>query len=172
MSQDQRARKMLPPPATWDDLFPNRFLKATMLRDKKVTLTIKRIEKELLPNNSGDEEPRSFLLFVETPLHMAINRTNSQLLQAIFGLDIEACYGKQVTIFQTQVKSFGKMEPAIRIWGSPELTADMQATVKLVKRQPNGSMSKQTIDFTLHKTERRQPKEGGRDAGAAGQQQQ
>lgn len=158
MTEQPRERKMLPTPHDWDDLFPGRFLKAGQLGDKRPTLTIKAVERELLPSEKGDDEPRTILSFQETPRELSVNKTNAQLLLALFGRAVQSWVGKQVTLFRTEVKSFGKLEPCIRVWGSPELTADTQVEVTLLKRTPSGGLRKEKLTFTLHKTERKGPR--------------
>lgn len=156
-------RKRLPPPTDWDELFPGRFLKAGHVGDKKPTLTIKAVDRELLPNEKGEDEPRAIISFHETPRELGINKTNAQLLLALFGRAVQSWVGKQVTLFRTETKSFGKMEPCIRIYGSPELTADRKVDVVLNKRTQSGGIRKETTTFVLHKTEPRKGKDG--DAG-------
>jgi hypothetical protein len=155
---EERARKPLPTPHDWDELFPARFLKAGQLGEKKPTLTIKAVERELLPNAAGKDEARTLLSFVETSRELGINRTNGELLLALFGREVQAWRGKQVTLFRSKTKAFGKTEDCIRIWGSPHLTADKDVEVVLTKRKPNGELFKETLKFTLHKTEPRQPR--------------
>lgn len=149
---DEPERKRLPPPQDWDELFPGRFLKAGMLGDSKPTMTIKAVERELLPSEKGGDEPRTILSFQERPFELSINKTNAKLLLAMFGRQVQTWVGKRITLYRTEVKSFGKMEPCIRIWGSPDLTADMNVEVKLLKRTKGGGMHTEKLHFVLHKT--------------------
>lgn len=153
-------RKRLSPPTDWDELFPGRFLKAGHLGDRKWTLTIKAVDRELLPNEKGEDEQRAIISFQETDRELGINKTNAQLLLALFGRAVQTWVGKEVTLFRTEVKSFGKMEPCIRIWGSPVLTADKTVEVVLNKRTPSGGIRKDKMTFTLHKTEAKKKRDG------------
>jgi hypothetical protein len=125
-------------------LYPGRFIKAGELLGKKVTLTIRDVDLEELQGEDGKPKVKAILAFAETEKMHVMCKTNGVCLKEMFGTEIANWVGKQVTIFPDTWNG----EPAIRIWGSPEIEADMEVTVTLPRRRP--------FKKTMHKTERRQ----------------
>lgn len=131
-------------PVDWDQLYPNRFLKAGEFLGKKVTLTIKDVTIEELEGEKGTQA-KGLISFKETPKQLALNRTNGICLKAMFGRKIPDWIGKRVTLYPSVVES-GAMrgEPCIRIFGSPDIAQDFDATIQLPRKRP--------ISMTMHKT--------------------
>lgn len=119
------------PITNFDQLYPGRFLKAGLLEDKKVTLTIKSVYRPELESEKGKER-KATLIFDETEMELIICKTNGLCLKEMFGPMIPDWIGKKITIFADQWNG----EPCIRIWGSPHLTADRNIEVKLPRRAP------------------------------------
>lgn len=132
-------------PVDWDELYPGRFLKAGELLGKKATLTIKSVELEELVGDSG-KKVKGVISFRETPKQIALNRTNGVCLREMFGRKIPEWEGKRVTIFPGEWNG----EPCIRIWGSPDIQADMQIEVALPRRRP--------IPMTMHAVRKEAPR--------------
>ncbi len=124
-------------PTSWDEMYVGRFLKAGLLKDKQVTLTIDRVFVETMPNEKdGSEKDRGIMCFKETPLQLALNRTNGECLKALFGKKVQTWVGKRVTIAPEMTK-FGKDDvEAIRVVGSPNLTHSIDIEIKMPKRKP------------------------------------
>lgn len=143
-------------PADYDELFPGRFLKAGQLGDKRPTLTIERVDVEALPDERGGEKRRGVITFKETPYQWILNVTNGQLLRSMFGRAVPAWYGRKITLYKGQVEHGSqKGEPAVRVWGSPELERDRTVEVRLPRKRP--------MQITLHAVRDRDAKPGNVD---------
>jgi hypothetical protein len=118
-----------PLPGSYSEMYPNRFLKADMLKGHKVTLTIKEIVGEGLMSDDGAANLEWVVSFKERPLQFVMNKTNAFCLYRMFGGDPHSWVGRKITLFPTTVKAFGSVQDCIRVWGSPELTEDIPITV-------------------------------------------
>lgn len=128
-------------PLHYDELYPGRFLKAGELQGKKVTLTIESIEMEELEGEGG-KKMKPIFAFRETNRQIPWCKTNGICMKEMFGPEVQAHWvGKRVTFFPTEWNG----EPAIRIWGSPDIDRDMNVTVALPRRKP--------FQMTMHKVE-------------------
>ena len=119
-------------PSVYDELYPSRFLKAGLLKGQKVTLTIKDVDLEELEGEGGKKQQKAILSFNERPMQLVMAKTNGICLKYMFGPTLADWIGKRVTLFESQWNS----EPCIRIWGSPDIQADMKVTVSLPRRRP------------------------------------
>ena len=151
-------------PSVWDEMFPGRFLKAGLFKDRPVTLTIKDVTLEVLPGDKG-EQTRGVLHFEQTPMQIAINKTNGVCLRAMFGKKPLEWIGKRVT-FVPEIDNFGKEKvDAIRIKGSPDMSDDMEVEIKMPKKKPkmrrlvNTSSGKSTESTVSESTEPQQSAE-------------
>ena len=137
----------MPLPDTYSELYPGRFLKADMLKGKKVTLTIKNINIEDLVGENNKTASKVIISFAERPLEYVCPKTNGFCLRRMFGNNPHDWIGKKVTWYGTTCK-FGREDvDCLRIWGSPELVEDMPITV------PQGR--KKALEMVLHSV--RQP---------------
>jgi hypothetical protein len=125
-------------PTVYDELYPGRFLKAGLLKGQKVTLTIKDVDLEGLEGEDGKQKQKAVLSFEERPMQLVMCKTNGICIKSMFGPTLAEWLGKRVTIFESQWNG----EPCIRIWGSPDLQADMKVSVQLPRRRP--------FDMLLH----------------------
>lgn len=134
------APKVIEKPVDWDELYPGRFIKAGDFKGKNVTLTISRVKVEELIGDKGPQM-KGILSFERTDKSMALNKTNGLCLKAMFGREVQKWVGKRVTLFGSTWDG----ELCIRVYGSPELTADMTVTVALPRKRP--------FDMTMHAVE-------------------
>ena len=123
---------------TYDDLYAGRFLKAGNFDGRAVTLTIKGMFREELEGDDG-KKIKVILSFVETEMQLVTAKTNGFCIRSMFGDKLADWIGKRVTLFPSTWNG----EPAIRVWGSPDIAADMQVSVQLPRRKP--------IPMTMHK---------------------
>lgn len=139
-------------PNNFDQLYAGRFLKAGTLDGKRVTLTITKVEHERLEGDKG-EEIKAIVHFQQTEMSLVLAKTNGLCIKAMFGAILADWVGKRVTLYEGKVESGSmKGQPCIRIWGSPDIDADMNVQIKLPKKKP--------MPFTLHKVELKpQPKQ-------------
>lgn len=129
MNDETRAR---PKPVDYDQLYPGRFIKAGELLGKKVTLTIADVDLEDLVGDDGQAKAKAILSFRETPKKLVTCKTNGFCLKEMFGKQIAAWIGKRVTLFPDTWNG----EPCIRVWGSPDIPADIEVQITLPRRRP------------------------------------
>lgn len=120
----------------WKALFKGDYIAAVELGDKRPTLTISDVKLCKLEQEDGRQKDKGIVSFREVDRGWVLNRTNATCLAAMFGEDTEQWIGKRVTLFSTPVKFGPKVEPGIRVAGSPDLAADLDVTVKLPKKKP------------------------------------
>lgn len=126
-------------PSIYDELYPSRFLKASLLKGQKVTLTIKDVDLEELIGDDQKAKQKAILSFEERPMQHVMCKTNGICLKEMFGKELVKWVGKKVTLFAGTWNG----EEAIRIWGSPDISADMNVEIALPRRKP--------FKMTMHK---------------------
>jgi hypothetical protein len=119
-------------PTNYDELFPGRFMKAGLLNGKKPTLTIADVDIEDLPGEDGKPKTKCIVSFRETKLALVTCKTNGICLKAMFGPQLANWIGKRIVLFADTWNG----EPCLRIWGSPDIEADMVVDVTLPRRRP------------------------------------
>ena len=129
-------------PKSFSDLYPNRFLHADQLQGKKFTLTVADIKIEELEGEKG-VAAKVVVYFKETQKHYVMPKTNGFCFKRMFGGDPNGWIGKRVTWFPTTTKFGRETVDCIRVWGSPDIPADISVTV------PNGR--KKPVEMVLHK---------------------
>jgi hypothetical protein len=123
-------------PVDYDELFPGRFLKAGLFNGRQVTLTIKDVDAEPLPQDNGRDRTRGVLSFRETDKQLVLNSTNGQCIRAMFGRRVPDWIGKRIT-FAPEKDKFGRETvDAIRIAGSPDLKSPIDAEIRLPRKKP------------------------------------
>jgi len=125
--------------------FLGQYITAAELIGKTPTLTIQRITLEkveslkLTDDDAGGKlRDRIVIYFAEgrSGRGWLLNRTNAECLKEMFGRETDQWLGKRVTLFVTQVRVGPKMEPGIRVKGSPDIIDTMRIEVKLPRRKP------------------------------------
>ena len=137
--------KVFPKPVDWDELYPGRFIKAGDFRGGKPTLTMQDVEiKELV----GDKGPqiKGVIRFKGKEKAWALNKTNGICLKAMFGRKVQDWVGKRVTLYAAPYEG----EEAIRVWGSPEIAADMVVDIQLPRKRP--------FKMTMHRVDPKGPR--------------
>lgn len=132
------------PDYDYDQLFPNRFVKAGLLQGKAVTLTIAQVKLEELPDEKGKNGKRvkGIVSFRERDLELVLNKTNGECLKGMFGRKTGAWEGKRITIYPKMVDAFGDEVLAIRIMGSPDIERDMRFDVRVGRKTASITMKK------------------------------
>jgi len=141
-NEDQPKRRAKP--VDFDQLYPGRFIKAGELLGKKVTLTIADVDLEDLMGEDNKPKAKATLTFKETEKQMVMCKTNGICLKAMFGKKLSDWVGKRITIFPDTWNG----EPAIRIWGSPDLEEESEVEIALPRRRP--------FKKTMHRTAKAQ----------------
>ena len=93
-----------------NDIFPSKFLKATDLKGRHVTVTIADCVMEQLGDN------RKLVLYFEgKDKGMVCNRTNADRIAYLYSPDTDNWIGKAITIFPDMVNFQGKTMEALRV---------------------------------------------------------
>ncbi len=133
--------------------FLGTYITAAELIGKTPTLTISRVELEEVESlkvnddqGAGKTKDRWVIYFAESkkPRGWLLNRTNAECLKEMWGRDVKDWVGKKVTLYATNVRVGPKMEPGIRVKGSPELQEPRTFDLKLPRKKPT--------PYTLHPT--------------------
>jgi hypothetical protein len=120
-------------PVDWDELYPGRFIKAGLIGDgnARLTVTIGGIHTEELTTEQGTRV-KGVLSFSDDKYQLPLNKTNGICMREMFGRKVQEWVGKRITLFSDTWNG----EPCVRIWGSPDIAADMQVVVALPRRKP------------------------------------
>jgi len=134
------------PDYDYDELFPNRFIKAGLLQGKAVTLTIADVQIESMPDKKGKngQKNKGILSFRERDLELVLNKTNAECLKGMFGRRTGGWVGKRITIYPRMVDAFGRQKLAIRILGSPDIAQEMRIELSLGQERTRAVMKRTT----------------------------
>ena len=102
----------------WSDF--DRWLKADHLQGKARSLTIDQVVVEDVYSQAEKRlRPAPVLYFKETKKGLVLSGTNQDALQALFGDDVTACFGKRVLLEPTPMRVAGRELVVIRIKAAP-----------------------------------------------------
>lgn len=133
--------------------FLGQFITAAELVGKSPTLTIARVVLEQVESmkvnddqGAGKMKDRIVVYFAESKSNRGwlLNRTNAECLKELWGRETDAWVGKKVTLHTQQVRVGPKVEPGIRVKGSPDLTEPRTFDLKLPRKKP--------VPYTLQPT--------------------
>lgn len=133
--------------------FLGTYITAAELVGKTPTLTISRVALEQVESlKTGDDQgapktkDRVIVYFKESKQNRGwlLNRTNAECLRELWGRETDAWVGHKVTLYATNVRVGPKMEPGIRIKGSPDIESQITFDLKLPRKKPT--------PYTLHPT--------------------
>ncbi len=105
-------------------MFPSRYLRASDLRGKDVTMTIATVRVEELTMVGGRKADKPVVYFDETrkrakdpddEKRLVINKTNAKTIAAKYGTDTDGWTGKKITLYPAMVRFGGDTVEAIRI---------------------------------------------------------
>lgn len=83
---------------------------------EEMLLTIVKFEgEEMVQTTDGTKSPKMVLYFKEDKPKMILNITNAMTIGTLYGTHPDKWLGKQIQIFATPVKAFGKLQDALRI---------------------------------------------------------
>jgi hypothetical protein len=119
----------------FDQLYPNRFLKAGEFQGKDVTLVVASVKLEEL-GEGKEKKAKAILTFERTPKQMVLNRTNGECIKAMFGRNTDDWIGKPVTFFPATIDDpfTGEKTLAIRVRGSPAIDGPRQVAAKIGRK--------------------------------------
>ena len=84
-------------------------------KGEEMLLTIEAFEGEEEVTTAEGKKQKQVLYFKEDVPKMILNITNGNLLSSLYGSHPEQWVGKQIQIYATSVKAFGKVQDALRI---------------------------------------------------------
>lgn len=121
----------------FDGLNDGAYIKAAEFKiGQEFTVTIDNVHKEQLEGDDGKKKGKGVVAFKGKDKEWVSNKTNQLCIAAMFGPMVKDWYGKRITLVVENVKVGGETKPGFRIKGSPDLTAPVDATIKLPKRKP------------------------------------
>lgn len=92
----------------WRSMFDNKWVKAWDLGGQERTVTIEKVEAGVLEDKKNDKKDKAPIVwFKGAKKPLALNRTNSKTIAAMFGNRTEDWIGKAITIYPTTT-SFGR----------------------------------------------------------------
>lgn len=125
--------------------FLGEYITAAELVGKTPTLTINKVVLEKVESlkivdseeGGGKMKDRIVIYFRESKSGRGwlLNRTNAEALKAMWGRETNDWIGKRVTLFAQQVRVGRKMEPGIRVKGSPDLAEPLTFELKLPRKK-------------------------------------
>lgn len=95
-----------------NDSFPSKYLKASDLGGRQITVKIDRVEIEEV---GRDKERRPIIYFVGKQKGMVINKTNANKITQAYGQDTDYWVEQEVILFEAMVEYAGDTVPALRI---------------------------------------------------------
>jgi hypothetical protein len=116
-------------------LFPSKWLRASDLNGRTITVTMSHVASE---DVSGNGEPQPVLYFEGKEKGMCLNKTNANKIAEIFGDDYSNWAGSQIVLYEAMVQFRDKMVPAIRVRGTPHTAQP--------RMQPQPKTSAEIID--------------------------
>lgn len=85
-------------------------------KGEEMLLTIVKFEgEEEVQSKDGSKKPKPVLYFKEAVPKMIMNITNGNTITALYGSHPENWIEKQIQVFATPIKAFGKTQDALRI---------------------------------------------------------
>jgi hypothetical protein len=123
---------------SYDELFPGRFLKSGLFKGKDVTLIIRDVRIEEMPDERGGNKIKGIISFERTPLELILNRTNGEAFKKMFTADCDAWKGKRVTLYAAPWRDpSGEDTTCIRVRGSPDIAANITYELRLARKKPS-----------------------------------
>lgn len=126
--------------------FLGQYITAAELVGKTPTLTIDKVTLEQVESlkPTGDDEgggkmrQRIVVYFKESRggRGWLLNRTNGECIKEMWGRETDSWLGKRVTLTAKQVRVGPKMEPGIRVVGSPDIEKDLNFELRLPRKKP------------------------------------
>lgn len=125
--------------------FLSQYISAAELVGKQVTMTIGRVALEKVAqlkigddDGAGKEKDRVVVYFEgsKSGRGWLLNRTNAEALKELWGRETDNWIGKRVTLHAQNVRVGPKMEPGIRVLGSPDITEPRTFQLKLPRKKP------------------------------------
>jgi hypothetical protein len=103
-----------------NDAFPSNYIKASDLGDKKILVTIARVEMETL-GRGKDAEQKPVVYFEGKNKGLVLNKTNSKKIHDIIGSWEDSDWtGHQIVIYATETEFGGDTVSCVRVLPPPK----------------------------------------------------
>lgn len=119
-----------------NEAFPSKYLKASDLQGGTPTVTIDRVEMEMM----GDDR-KMVVYFHGKQKGLVTNKTNANNIATLYGDDTDDWIGQKIMLVEAMVDFQGKSVPAIRIRGPKT-----QQTARPPVRQSSAEMGQRQAD--------------------------
>lgn len=116
--------------------FKGDYIAAVEFEGKTPTLTIARVAVVELEGEDGTRKSKPVVYFRETKRGWVMCRTTAASVAAMFGVETSQWAGKRVTLLAREVDVGSEKKPAIRVKGSPDISAPITFTLKLPRKRP------------------------------------
>lgn len=136
--------------------FLGQYITAAELVGKEATVTIGRVVLEKVESmkvsddaGAGKLKDRWIVYFdgSKSDRGWLLNRTNAECIKALWGREVDDWVGHKITLHTQQVRVGPKMEPGIRVKGTPEIDKPLTFDLKLPR--------KKAVPYTLVPTGKR-----------------
>lgn len=121
------------------DLMNEPWLKAYMFpANNKMTLTVKEVRRMEVSFDGKDQELHTVMSFEEIAPELTLAKVNIIPIIKMLGNDVRAWQGKRITFYTTNTvmpHPLRKDEPCIRVYGSPDISAEMDCEWTPPKRR-------------------------------------
>ncbi len=101
--------------ADYRTMFSAEFLGSWDLVGRDVTVTISEVKAGELTGSGGRKAKKPIVSFQGKEKAMAMNKTNSRIIAAMYGNDTSAWVGKMITIYPTQTQFGNDTVDCIRV---------------------------------------------------------
>jgi hypothetical protein len=115
-------------------MFPSNYLAAVEFGNRVFNGKIESVKIAKLESEDGRQKDKGVVFFEGNEKGWVLCKTNAICLAAMFGDDTANWVGHSVTLFATPVKVGKKIEPGIRVKGSPDLEKTLEVEIKLPRR--------------------------------------
>jgi hypothetical protein len=128
-----------------DDVFPSKYLKASDLKGKPITVTIERAPIETLKSPDGKEETKTVLYFVGAKKTLPLNRTNWDSVAEITGEDDSDNWpGHKLELYPSTVEMKSKVVDCIRVRAPAQL--ELKKSKLPTKAAPKQTLAQEMSD--------------------------
>lgn len=118
-----------------NEAFPSKYIKASDIGDKAITVTIENITLEDVGQGQKKEE-KIVLHFQGKEKGLVCNKTNANTISGFYGDETEDWIGKRITLVTREVEFQGDAVMAVRVSLKKPVSAEAAATVKPVAKKP------------------------------------
>ena len=98
-----------------NQMFPSRFLRATNIPRRGITLVIETVTQEEVTSDGEGKQKKWALKFKDDDQLLVLNKTNASILAEAFGPDTDSWADKAITLRTEKVSFGGRMTDGIRV---------------------------------------------------------